>query len=413
MGFLGTTKPSLGFVFGSQSDIRFEAAKNGWLTEFPSFNEQYTKVHNNKFDLVAEISWFEDFSIDINANRSFSENFFENFLVSNNKYNSLNPYKSGNFSISTIMLKTSFQKNDQNNSQTFGDFQKNRLIIAKRLALLNGNSNGQVDETGFPQGYGKNNQAVLIPSFIAAYTGSDPNEISLNAIKNTPLPNWSVQYTGLINIEFFKERFKRFSLSHSYRSSYTLNSFKSNLEFDPNNNMLTDQSGNFLNETLYTNINLVEQFNPLIKVDMEFKNSIRFLLEMKKDRALSLSLDNNLLTESAGMDYSIGFGYRVKDLKFRNNIGGRQSISSGDLNIKADINYRDNITIIRNLDILDNKVTAGQSVWSFKVSADYALSKNFNAVFFYDHLFSEFAISTAFPQTTIRSGLTLRYNFGD
>ena len=413
LGFLGTTKPSLGFVFGSQSDIRFEAAKNGWLTEFPSFNEQYTKVHNNKFDLVAEISWFDDFSIDINANKSYSENFFENFSVTNNEYNSLNPYKSGNFSISTIMLKTSFEKSDQNNSETFGDFQKNRLIIAKRLALLNGNSNGQVDESGFPQGYGKNNQAVLIPSFIAAYSGSDPNKISLNAIKNTPLPNWSIQYTGLINMDFFKDRFKRFSVSHSYRSSYTLNSFKSNLEFDPNNNMLTDQSGNFLNEILYTNINLVEQFNPLIKLDMEFKNDIRFLLEMKKDRALSLSLDNNLLTETTGMDYSIGFGYRVKDLKFRNNIGGRQSVSSGDLNIKADLNYRDNITIIRNLDILDNKVTAGQSVWSFKISADYALSKSFNAVFFYDHLFSEFAISTAFPQTTIRSGLTLRYNFGD
>ena len=63
--------------------------------------------------------------------------------------------------------------------------------------------------------------------------------------------------------------------------------------------------------------------------------------------------------------------------------------------------------------ILDNKVTAGQSVWSLKLSADYALSKSFNAVFFYDHLFSEFAISTAFPQTTIRSGITLRYNFGE
>ena len=112
-------------------------------------------------------------------------------------------------------------------------------------------------------------------------------------------------------------------------------------------------------------------------------------MELKKDRALSLSLDNNLLTESSGMDYSIGFGYRVKDLKFRNNIRGRQSVSSGDLNIKADLNYRDNITIIRNLDLLENRVTAGP----FKLSADYALSKNFNAVFFYDHLFSEFAIS--------------------
>ena len=81
--------------------------------------------------------------------------------------------------------------------------------------------------------------------------------------------------------------------------------------------------------------------------------------------------------------------------------------------IYTDVNIRDNITIIRNLNILDNKVTAGQTMWSLKLSADYALSKSFNAVFFYDHLFSKFAISTAFPMTTIRSGMTLRYNFGE
>jgi cell surface protein SprA len=136
-------------------------------------------------------------------------------------------------------------------------------------------------------------------------------------------------------------------------------------------------------------------------------------MALKKDRALSLSLDNDMLTETSGTDYSLGFGYRIKDLKFRNNLGGRQTVSKGDLNIKADVNFRDNITIIRNLNILDNKVTAGQTLWSLKLSADYALSKSFNAVFFYDHLFSEFAISTAFPMTTIRSGMTLRYNFGD
>ena len=176
---------------------------------------------------------------------------------------------------------------------------------------------------------------------------------------------------------------------------------------------MTDLSGNFLNEILYTNINLVEQFNPLLKVDMELKNSIRVVMELKKDRALSLSLDNNLLTEVSGMDYSIGFGYRIKDLKFRNGFGVRQRVSKGDLNMKADISMRDNITVIRNLNIDDNKVTAGQTIWSMKFSADYALSKSFNAVFFYDHLFSEFAISTAFPQTTIRSGMTSRYNFGE
>ena len=52
LGFFGTTKPSFAFVFWSQSDIRFEAAKNGWLTDFPSFNEQYSRVHNTKFNIV-------------------------------------------------------------------------------------------------------------------------------------------------------------------------------------------------------------------------------------------------------------------------------------------------------------------------------------------------------------------------
>ena len=413
LGFLGTSRPSLAFVFGSQSDIRYEAAKNGWLTNFPSFNEQFTQVHNTKFDLVAELSLIEDLKIDINANRVYSENFSENFIITDNQYNSLSPNSFGNFAISTILIKTSFKKSDENESITFNNFQNNRLIIANRLALINGSSGGGIDEFGYPLGYGKNNQAVLIPAFISAYSGQDPSSISLSAIRSTPLPNWSLQYNGLINLEFFKERFKRFSIGHSYRSSYTLNSFKSNLEFDLEDLSLKDVSGNFLNEILYTNINLVEQFNPLLKIDMELKNSIRLVVALKKDRALSLSLDNDLLTESSGTDYSIGFGYRVKDLKFRNGFGGRQKVSKGDLNIKADVNIRDNITIIRNLNILDNKVTAGQTMWSLKLSADYALSKSFNAVFFYDHLFSKFAISTAFPMTTIRSGMTLRYNFGE
>ena len=413
LGFLGTSKPSLGFVFGSQSDIRYQAAKNGWLTSFPSFNEQYTQVHNTKFDVSAEISWIDDLKISLKANRNYSENYSENFIVIDNQYNPLSPNSFGNFEISTVLIKTSFSKSDENYSETFKDFQDNRLIIAQRLAALNGDSSGTVDEFGFPIGYGKNNQAVLIPSFLSAYSGKNAENISLNAITDNPLPNWSINYSGLINIDFFKERFKKFSLGHAYRSSYTLNNFKSNLEYNPSNTQLTDDSGNYINEFLYTNINLVEQFNPLLKIDMELNNSLQIVMSLKKDRALSLSLDNNLLTESNGTDYSIGLGYRIKDLKFTNRVGGKRRVSKGDLNIKTDLNFRDNITIIRNLNIEDNKVTAGQKMWSLKTSADYNLSKSFNAIFFYDHLFSKFAISTAFPMTTIRAGMTLRYNFGE
>jgi cell surface protein SprA len=48
-------------------------------------------------------------------------------------------------------------------------------------------------------------------------------------------------------------------------------------------------------KTIIGNVNLVEQFNPLVRLDFELKNSMKFLAEMKKDRALSMSFDNNLL----------------------------------------------------------------------------------------------------------------------
>ena len=216
-----------------------------------------------------------------------------------------------------------------------------------------------------------------------------------------------------MNMKSMKKLFNRFSLTHGYRASYTINQFQTNLDFDPSSPNLKDSGGNFIPEKLYGNINLVEQFNPLIRVDMELKNSFKFLAELKTDRALSLSLDNNLLTESSGEEYILGMGYRVKDLPFTTRIGGRRRTLKGDLNIKADLSYRNNITVLRNLEINNNQVTAGQTLWSIKVTADYALTQNLQALFFYDHNFSKFAISTAFPQTSIRSGFTIRYNFGN
>ena len=347
--------------------------------------------------------------LDLSGNRSYSENNSESYRVENGTYTALAPRLFGNFEISTILLRTSFGGSGLE-SQAFSDLKQNRLIIAQRLATSRGVPAGDVDADGFPKGFGKNNQAVLIPAFLSAYSGADPNGVSMDAKRSFPLPNWSLQYTGLMRLKAFKKRFKRFAISHGYRASHTLNAFATNLEYQPNN---TDKSGNFLNKILYTNVNLVEQFNPLMKLDFELKNSIQLSAEVRKDRALSLSLDNNLLTETSGDEWIVGMGYRIKDVKFKTNIGGKSTKLKGDINIKGDLSVRDNITLIRNLDLLSDQVTAGQRLWSFKLSADYALSRNFTALFFYDHAFSKFAISTAFPQTNIRSGITLRYNFGN
>ena len=60
IGFLGTANPGIAFALGRQEDIRFEAAKRGWLTEFPNFNQAYATVHNNEVTYNAEIGFVSE-----------------------------------------------------------------------------------------------------------------------------------------------------------------------------------------------------------------------------------------------------------------------------------------------------------------------------------------------------------------
>ncbi|SFW65622.1 protein involved in gliding motility SprA [Sinomicrobium oceani] len=421
VGFIGTLRPSWGFVFGGQSDIRYEAAKKGWLTRFPDLNQQYMERNSSQLNITANLEPTPDLTVDLVANRQYADSYTENFAVNEVgnrqfEYESLLGNQYGDFSISTVLIKTAFSKSDEVNSEAFEEFRQNRKVVANRLAVQRGidiTDPDNLDEEGYPKGYGKNNQAVLLPSFLAAYQGKSVDKMSFGAFRDVPIPNWTVKYTGLMRLDWFKNRFRRFSLGHGYRASYSVNSFRTNLEYSKQNPDKVDQSGNFMNELLYTNVTLVEQFNPLVRVDFEMKNSINIQAEIKRDRALSLSFDNNLLTETTGKEYLLGLGYRFKEVPFTTGIGGTRQTLKGDINLKADLSLRDNITIIRNLDLDNNQVTSGQTIWSVRFTADYALTKNFTTLFFYDHTFSKYAVSTAYPQTTIRSGITLRYNFGN
>jgi cell surface protein SprA len=411
IGFIGTTRPSLGFVFGSQSDVRFEAARNGWLTTFPEFNEQFIKRTNTQLNITATAQPVQDLTIDLVADRQFSSSLQENFKVESGEYIVQTPNTFGNFSISTIMLGTFFSKSDEFTSDNFETFKQNRIVIANRVISDRGGLDEGVDADGFPLRYGNTSQDVLLPAFFAAYTGQDVNRVNLDAFRDIPIPNWNIKYTGLMRNKWFKEKFKRFSLSHGYRAAYSINNYQTNLERQ--NGTIDPENQDFLSDNIISNVVLTDQFNPLMRVDFEMKNSMSVVAEVRADRALSLSFDNNLLTEINGKEYTIGLGYRFKDVKFVTNIGGEKQRLKGDLNLKADVTLRDNITIIRNLDLDNNQITSGQNLLSVKFTADYALSKSLNALFFYDHSFSQFAVSTAFPQTTINTGFTLRYNFGN
>ncbi|MEN2399090.1 cell surface protein SprA [Flavobacterium sp. MC2016-06] len=412
--FFGFSKSTLGFAFGSQDDIRYEAAKKGSLTTYQEFNQNYTTTNSKTFKGAANVELTPDLKIDFIANRAYSQNFSEQYDVSNGQYNSRSPYTSGTFAITTVLIKTSFFKSDENNSEAFDDFRKNRLTIANRLAVKKGvniNNPANIGVDGFPIGYGSSSQAVLLASFLAAYTGTDANNASLGIFRSIPIPNWSIKYNGLMQYNFFKKTFKRFSLQHTYQATYTVSAFNSNYNYTKNPNG-TDDNGNYYNPTITSNVTLAEQFNPLLKIDFELKNSFKLLTQINKDRTLSMSFDNNNLTEVNGIEYVVGLGYRIKDVIMSSKLADNPTGTiKSDIIIKADLTLRKNQTIVRYLDYDNNQIAAGQNIWTLKTTADYSLSKNLTMIFYYNHSFSKPLVSTSYPLTTISSGFTLRYSF--
>nr|WP_220458674.1 MULTISPECIES: cell surface protein SprA [unclassified Flavobacterium] len=417
LGFFGTSRPTLGYVFGSQEDVRYEAARRGWLTSYPEFNQEFSQMHSEVLDFRAELRPITDLVINLNAKRQFSTNLAEQYDVENGIYNSRSPYENGFFNTTTLMIGTAFGKSDVSGSAAFEQFKNNRLAVAQRLATARGidlSNPANVDKYGYPVGYGRTHQEVLIPSFLAAYTGKDVSKQKNGFMSSIPLPNWDLTYRGLVKLPGFKNVFNRFTISHRYISNYAINSFQTNYEYLENPNVL-NVAGNYPSKTVASNVSMIERFEPLVKFDVETKSGMKFDVGINKDRMLSMSFDNNLLTEVNGNEYKAGLGFRIKDVGFTTNFEG---VANGgrivsDLNIKADFTWRRNTTIIRYLDYNNNQIGAGNDSWSLQMKADYNFSKNFTGIFYYEHTFSKAVISTMFPITTIRSGLTLRYSFGN
>ena len=74
---------------------------------------------------------------------------------------------------------------------------------------------------------------ILIPAFIAAYTGTDAATQYLDPFPSLSqiLPNWRITYDGLINLGNLRNIFKAFTLTHAYQCTYTVGSYSSYLNW--------------------------------------------------------------------------------------------------------------------------------------------------------------------------------------
>ncbi|MBI2731235.1 MAG: cell surface protein SprA [Sphingobacteriales bacterium] len=440
-GFLDSTKylgndwkagaPGLGFIFGQQPDSNWlnKAAQKGWVTRNADFNYLFQQNFTQTLRMDARAEPFRDFAIDINLTKSFSKNYAELFkdtvFGGGGPFKHLNPYANGGFDISYIAFKTLFRKfNPTKVSGTFKEFENNRIILSERLSKSNPYSSQTQGADGFYDGYNRYAQDVLVPSFLAAYTGKDPKTIKLlgqtngnirtNPFKGLiPMPNWRINYNGLTSIPAMAKIFTNFTLSHAYTGSLSMNGYNSALNFDDRFRIqwpsFKSTEGNFIPYFLVPNLTIHEEFAPLFGVDMLFTNQVSAKVEYKKSRTLTLSLVDYQLSEMRSTEYTIRAGWRKRGKK-----GGGIKLPfvkkklENDLSLSLDLTYRDDATANSRLDQEASFTTGGQKVWFINPSIDYVLSNRVNIRLYFEQRRVTSYISNPPPSVVTRAGLQVR-----
>ena len=433
--------PGIDFVLGRQPDTNWlnNAARKGLITKDTTFNSQFNQTFDQRLTLSAQLEPVRDLTITVNLSKTFNKNYSETFRFvdtsggTNRNFMHLNPYAGGGFDVSYIAFKTLFGKFDPNRvSETFKKFQEYRKILSKRLGDANPYNIGQpVGPDGYQYGYGRYAIDVLIPSFIAAYTGDDPKKVSLIKQNNPnvksnpfrgiiPKPNWKLDYNGLSRIKGLSKIFTSFTLSHGYTSNLSMNGFTSALLYQDVSkfgypSFYDTVSKNFVPYFLVPNISIAEQFSPLIGVDMMFTNQMQAKFEYAKTRQLSLSLIDFQLSETRSTEFSIGAGYRKKGLKlfgglklpkFLSKDGGKKL--DNEINFRLDFRIRDNVTANSRLDQDNNFATGGSKEITISPTIDYFLSNRVNVKLYFDQRRIKPYISSSAPITNTRAGIQVR-----
>ena len=421
------TAPGWGFVAGLSTDIYNNAVNHGWLTTDSILSDPYIKRKTETLNYRVNAEPFNGFKIDIQGNMNYAENFQEYFRYNNlrSQFEIFTPTNGGNFTASTILIKTAFARGGDastTDSPLFEQMLANRSVIADRIAKGNPQWISKVNQyyfdtiagSYFPRGYGASSPDVLLYSFLAAYAGKDAKEISLSPFSKFPLPNWNVSYNGLANIPAVAEIFKTINISHSYRSTYTIGNWASNVYYDPKNTVqFYENSDNIIPQYDLSQLVLNEQFAPLIGIDVGFQNSLTCNVQYKQSRTLTMSFTNNQLTEMEGKEIVVGAGFRIKNLTFNviSMTGNRNKKTvKNDLVLKLDIGFKRDKTTLRRIDENNSQVSAGQNKINVYLTGDYQFSSRLSTQAFVKYDTNTPFVSTSFPTSTTFAGVMVRFN---
>lgn len=410
-----------------------------WITDNVFMNQDVVQEYTQEYGGSLTLEPFRDFRIEVDADRRYTENYSESFKIfektAGADYRHAVPTYLGSMTVSYNALSTLF-KSDQEVRDMFKDFENTRVVISQRLGTgLHQDPN--LAALGYTDGYGRNQQEVLIPAFVATYTGQDPRTFDMNLFDTRPFPNWRASYNGLSKLPIFRDIFSNFNITHSYRSTLTVNNYQTNLYYldgQRNNTPKDSVNYNFYAKLEIPDVVIQEGFAPLLGVEATLQNGMSFSFDYQQQRTLALNVTNTLLSETRSKKIDFGFGYLMRnvDIPFLtgsnkkgnrkpddapapstptpNRGGNRPSQLQGqDLDIQFTFSLADDLTLAQKLDAGFSEPTRGNNTLQFSPSAEYKLNRRLSLRLFFDYRRTIPKTSAGFPRLDTSGGVVVRF----
>ena len=443
---VGSMAPGLDFAFGLVDDDYIgKARENDWLLRNDSVATPATTSKTENLQLRMTLEPVKDLKIDLSAVRTQTTQKSIQYM-----YEGTPTTQSGSFQMSTISLSTAFEgMGDANSGYRSKTFEKFVNSLAGYRDRVEAQYAGTVYPAGSALSGGKFDASrtpvnqysgdVMIPAFLNAYTSMGGNSLSLFPALSRLLPNWTVRYSGLGRLPWFRDHFKSVNINHSYKSIFAVGSYNSYSTYQEYMNglgFINDAStGNPSPSSMFniSQVSINEAFSPLLGMDVTFNNNMTLKGEYRQTRVLNLSMTSVQLNEALSKDWVIGMGYRINNfslfeggarkLKVKTGAGNKKdnrNASSNsqqmrgtnhDLNLRLDFSFRKQAAIVRDIASMTSSASSGNNALKLSFSADYTFSKLLTMSFYYDRQTNTPLLSSSsYPTTTQDFGLSIKFS---
>lgn len=423
----GPMAPGMNFAFGfyDESYVK-QALDRGWLLTDSDQTSPAIWNEGSEFSFELNLEPIRGLKIVLTSTLADSKTRQVQFM-----YAGMPTSRSGSYTRTHVAIATALKGSkaeDGYSSAAFTKFLQNIPVVASRYeelyhgmrypsgGFMEGNPLGGQTYNPEVGNVSTTSPDVLIPAFIAAYSGQDAKKITLDPFPglSAMLPNWKVTYDGFLQMGNMKNIFKSFTINHAYQCTYAVGSYTSYLNWVG----VDGDYGFTMNELTQapvpsspyniSSVAITEKFAPLVGVNMTFNNDLSVNTEYRDTRTLNLNTSAGQVVETTSRQITIGLGYKIVDFNKIIKIGSRQGGISNDLSLNLDFSFANNQSLMRRIETAYTQATQGTQTLSINFMASYQMSRRITLNAFFDHQVNTPLVSnSAYPTTNTNVGVSV------